>query len=206
MAFESRSRDKLKTVFCREYGVEDSYPMELHLSPDDEQWARSYLAREHGKDVVLIAPYSAKSISGKQSVYKDWDDDRWREVISNIQQQGYKVYQLGTIDETRLGADEFISDNITKIISLVKYCYTFIGVDTWIGHAGAALNKPGIVLFGGTDPLLFGHDTNHNICVGTPDQSVQWLMNSELDNREMMKIQVEDVMREFDALVHNVRR
>ena len=53
--------------------------------------------------------------------------------------------------------------SIRSAIALLKYSKTYIVPDSFLGHAGAGLDKKGIVIFGSTSPHVFGHDNNINL-------------------------------------------
>ena len=45
----------------------------------------------------------------------------------------------------------------------MKYSKAFAGVDSFLNHATNAVQTPGVVLFGPTTPVVWGHDGNINI-------------------------------------------
>jgi len=197
--YESEHTKTLQQIWCEEYGVSDHYPIEVYIPEEDDKWAREVIPSD--QKVVLLAPFSTQTIDGKKSSYKDWEDEKWRLLIKRLRDKGFRIWQLGTMHETKLGADEFVSVPLNKAIALVKYCHTFVSVDTWIQHAGKALGKRGVVLWGETDERIFGYPDFHtNIREVDPNPAKQWLFNTDLDNSKMREIIVDDV----EAAVENI--
>jgi hypothetical protein len=53
--------------------------------------------------------------------------------------------------------------NPRQALALVSVCKSFVGIDSFVQHAAAALGKPGIVLWGGTDPRNLGYPEHKNL-------------------------------------------
>jgi len=57
--------------------------------------------------------------------------------------------------------------DLRTIISLVAYCDTFINIDSLLNHIGYGFRTKGVVLFGRTDPNIFGHEDFHLNIINT---------------------------------------
>lgn len=84
----------------------------------------------------------------------------WKEVIAEIDEE---IIQVGIEGEIQL-VDNF-KKNLTlyELAALVTQAKTWISVDSFFQHFCWDLNKPGIVIFGQSDPVIFGHDININL-------------------------------------------
>ena len=127
------------------------------------------------KNLILFFPGTAKK-------FKLWEDSKWEELKKILIKDEHEV-EIITEDKGL---------TYKEIAKKIKICKTFITVDSFAGHLGNAVSKRGIVLFGGTDPKIFGHKNNINICSGVY-QDKQWLSNEELKNDLMKKITVDEV-------------
>ncbi|MFW5889425.1 MAG: glycosyltransferase [Bacillota bacterium] len=117
------------------------------------------------KDIV-ISPYSKninlnnndKKINAKNYPY-------WEEVVSLLKTEGYNIIQIGVDGEKQIkGVNEFkINLSITDLKNLLINTKCFIAVDNMTGHLGASVGKEGIVIFGKSDPNIFGHPSNINL-------------------------------------------
>jgi ADP-heptose:LPS heptosyltransferase len=107
--------------------------------------------------MIIISPYSKKLISGKQNP-KNYP--YWEELISQINEP---IIQVGIEGETQLVDDFRKNLPIDELRKLIKECRTWISCDSFFQHLGWDEGKPGIVLWGPSDPLIFGHPENINL-------------------------------------------
>jgi ADP-heptose:LPS heptosyltransferase len=61
------------------------------------------------------------------------------------------------------GANQSQNLSLRQVFALLKLCKTFVGIDSFLQHAGAALKKPGVVLWGATSPRTLGYELHRNI-------------------------------------------
>jgi ADP-heptose:LPS heptosyltransferase len=107
--------------------------------------------------MIIIAPYAQKLRNGKNNPKNyPW----WPELISLI---NGPIVQIGIEGETQLVEDFRKNLPLDELKSLVLECRTWISVDSFFQHFAWDLNKPGIVLWGQSDPLIFGHPENTNL-------------------------------------------
>jgi ADP-heptose:LPS heptosyltransferase len=107
--------------------------------------------------MIIIAPYAQKLRNGKNNPKNyPW----WPELISLINEP---IVQIGIEGEIQLVEDFRKNLPLNELKSLVLECRTWISVDSFFQHFAWDLNKPGIVLWGQSDPLIFGHPENTNL-------------------------------------------
>lgn len=112
---------------------------------------------------ILISPYSAKLRNGKTNP-KNYP--YWPQLVHLLNGNGYEVIQIGVSGEDRIeGVSQFVQGwPFDKLRQLVSDCATWISVDNFFPHfTHCERLKPGIVLFGQSDPKLFGYVENTNI-------------------------------------------
>jgi len=111
--------------------------------------------------MILISPYSRPlRNNNRNSKNYPW----WAEVIRLLQAEGYEIGQVGEKDEVWFEADEFfIGKPFEELKKLVAECEIWVAVDNFFPHLCAYMNKSGIVLFGKSDPNIFGHEENSNL-------------------------------------------
>jgi ADP-heptose:LPS heptosyltransferase len=111
---------------------------------------------------VVISPYSKVLRNGKENA-KNYP--YWPELVKLLKDQGIYVIQIGINGEKTIsGVDEERFNNpLVELEKLVKECDTWISVDNFFQHFCYVCNKPGIVLFGRSDPNIFGHKENINL-------------------------------------------
>lgn len=107
--------------------------------------------------MIIIAPFSQKLRTGKQNP-KNYP--YWEELIALI---GEPIVQVGVVGEKQLVEDFRTNLPISELRKLIGECRTWIGVDSFFQHLAWDEKKPGIVLWGPSDPLIFGHPENINL-------------------------------------------
>lgn len=109
---------------------------------------------------VIISPFSRPLRNGKRNPKEYcW----WIEVIQSLKDKGLYVIQIGAPGEIQLTDDFRPGLKLKELAELMLQCRTWIAVDNFMPHFGALNKKPGIVLWGKSDPLIFGHSQNHNL-------------------------------------------
>jgi ADP-heptose:LPS heptosyltransferase len=118
--------------------------------------------------------------SGKVTVIRDWFKDRWEELVKEIQKLGLYVIQVGGTGEERIeGCDAYhIGINYRLTIALLEKSVGFVCVDSFLQHAGHAVGKKGVVLYGPSDPQIGGHDTNINLKLNKCDKDLVCMKQS----------------------------
>ena len=107
--------------------------------------------------MIIIAPYAQKLRTGKLNP-KNYP--YWEELINNINEP---IIQVGIEGEEQLVPDFRKNLPIAELRKLLKECRIWIGVDSFFQHLAWDEGKKGIVLWGPSDPLIFGHPENINL-------------------------------------------
>jgi hypothetical protein len=107
---------------------------------------------------IIISPYAQKLRNGKTNP-KNYP--YWKELISEIKEP---IIQVGVEGEEQLVDDFRKNLLLSELKSLVlNECRTWISVDSFFQHFCWDIKKYGIVIFGQSDPLIFGHPENKNL-------------------------------------------
>jgi ADP-heptose:LPS heptosyltransferase len=130
---------------------------------------------------IIISPYSRR-LRGKDTEnpknYPYWD-----ELVELLTENNYYIIQVGVEGEKRLrggigGIEYKFNLPLKELKKLVEECDAWISVDNFFQHFCSLVGKPGIVLFGQSDPLIFGHPENINLLKDRkylrPDQFNIW--------------------------------
>lgn len=112
---------------------------------------------------IIISPFSRKLRNGNSPNPKDFP--WWKELIILLKQKDYYIIQIGRTGEEKIdGVDEIQFDlPFNKLKEMLDDCFTFISVDNFFHHFASYYGKKGIVIFGQSDPLIFGSENNINI-------------------------------------------
>ena len=107
--------------------------------------------------MIIISPYSKALLSGKQNP-KNYP--YWETLIEMIDEP---IIQVGIEGEEQLVPDFRKNLSITELRKLIQECRTWISCDSFFQHLGWDEGKKGIVLWGPSDPIIFGHPENINL-------------------------------------------
>ena len=107
--------------------------------------------------MIIIAPYAQKLRTDKLNP-KNYP--YWKELIALIDEP---IIQVGVEGEEQL-VEKFEKNlPIAELRQLIQTCRTWIGVDSFFQHLAWDEGKQGVVLWGPSDPLIFGHPENINL-------------------------------------------
>jgi ADP-heptose:LPS heptosyltransferase len=107
--------------------------------------------------MIIIAPYAQKLRNGQNNPKNyPW----WPELISMMNEP---IIQVGVESEIPLVDDFRKNLSIEDLTKLILECRTWISVDSFFQHLAWDIGKPGVVLWGQSDPLIFGHPENTNL-------------------------------------------
>jgi ADP-heptose:LPS heptosyltransferase len=112
---------------------------------------------------VLISPYAQNLRNGKVNP-KNFP--YWKELVALINNANIKIVQIGSTKDTVVeGVTDFRQNlSLTQIKNLVEESDTWISIDSFLQHLCAYYKlKRGIVIFGQSDPKIFGYTRNLNM-------------------------------------------
>lgn len=114
--------------------------------------------------MILIAPWGKSTTEGpcpKNYPY-------WPQVVQQLKSNRRQVHQVSCKGEPSVDGCDRRSDNlpIPELEELLRKCDTFISVDSMIQHLAWSIGEPGVVLFGLSDPEIFGHNIHINLLKG----------------------------------------
>ncbi|AFJ48933.1 lipopolysaccharide core heptosyltransferase RfaQ [Shimwellia blattae] len=113
-------------------------------------------------------PYVVIQPTARQ-MFKCWDNDKFAQVIDDLQQRGYPVVittgpgaddlacaeDIATRCQTRPVTGLAGKTSFPELAALIDHAALFIGVDSAPGHIAAAVHTPIISLFGATDHVFW---------------------------------------------------
>jgi lipopolysaccharide heptosyltransferase II len=152
-----------------------SWPLDFHLSAEDEGFAEDYLAGYGVEDsdlLICIHP-------GAGAPVKLWRNEAWAQVADTLAQQyRAKVILTGSAKEAplcRAIAEEMTVKPIVAagettlggLAAIMARCQLVLGVDSGPLHLAVAMGTPTVHLFGPVDSRAFGPwlDPAHHIVV-----------------------------------------
>jgi len=84
---------------------------------------------------------------------------------SGVINDGHYIIQVGVTGEKELVGIDEVKFNLSmdELADLLNTCDTWMSVDNFFQHFASHYDKPGVVIFGKSDPNIFGYKHNLNI-------------------------------------------
>jgi len=113
---------------------------------------------------ILLSPYSQILRNGEKNP-KEYPF--WGELVEILKGKGYNLVQIGLSHEPLLNVHEaFLDCPEDELKEVTNECDLWISVDNFFQHLCNRFElKKGIVLWGKSDPSLFGYEHNVNLFV-----------------------------------------
>ena len=135
---------------------------------------------------------------------KEWPLEYYEKVARFLQREGLElvlnVPELRRNEISRLGDVNVHSSSIPGLIDATRQATAILGVDSGPLHLAAALDKPGVALFGPTDPALTGPYGNTFQVLRAPGVETTYKRHSEV-HWSMRDISVEQVTSALCAVL-----
>ena len=116
---------------------------------------------------VLISPYSSKIPGDKDAKSKvnAKNYPYWKELVKKLVALDCEVLQLGVSGEKQIpGTSKLLLNSpMSELKKMLDSCDFWISVDNFFHHFAHFYKKPGFVLWGPSDPSIFGYSENVNI-------------------------------------------
>ena len=112
--------------------------------------------------MIVISPWSRsfeETLNAKNYPY-------WQEVVDGIKQRNIEIVQVGVAGEEKLkNVDRYeFNQPFEHLEKLLQICDIWIGIDNFFQHFNhATKQKRGIVLWGKSNPKIFGYSYNLNL-------------------------------------------
>jgi ADP-heptose:LPS heptosyltransferase len=144
--------------------------------------------------MIIIAPFAQKLRNGKLNP-KNYP--YWKELIGMIDEP---IIQVGVEGEEQLVPDFRKNLPISELRKLIQECHIWISCDSFLQHLGWDEGKKGIVLWGPSDPLIFGHPENINLlkdrsCL-VDNQFIWWEATEHSNDRFVKPIEILEHIKE----------
>lgn len=113
--------------------------------------------------MILFAPFAARSpsLNGQPSP-KDYP---WPKQLAEVLENEHKVVQVGGNGDEQVCKDFRKNLSFHDLGKLILESRTGISCDSYLQHCYWYHSRRAIVLFGPSDPVVFGHPENLNLLV-----------------------------------------
>lgn len=142
--------------------------------------------------MILLFPHSKQLKHGRPNP-KSPPIAWWKALAAKLPPP---VVQIGVPGDPQILDDFRIGLSLHDVSDVLQICRTWISVDSFIQHFCWDIGKPGIVIWGPSDPLIYGHPENINLLKGRewliPNQFSTW---EEVEYDESRFISPDEVLK-----------
>ena len=119
-------------------------------------------------DAIVLAPFTTRP-------QKHWPDAHWRALIAQLLADGHRLTMLGGPADQEAAArllegfeaqaigNQVGRTRLPEALALIAAARLVIGVDTGLTHAGFALGRPTLALFGSTRPYAAAREAHSQV-------------------------------------------
>lgn len=164
-------KEHLLKTYCNLLGIEYDEKMipEIYTYQFEEQQCLQTISQIN-KPFILLQIYGGQSTMGvnKVSYARDLPVEIAQEFVNKFKKKypNFEILHVKLPNEPNLLNVVPISGvTFRTVFPFMKYCKTFVAIDSFLQHLSAAFQKPGVVLWGGTNPQKLGWRHNKNIFI-----------------------------------------
>lgn len=126
----------------------------------------TYVANSLKKDgpILLIHPFGgAENQNYSYSWSRDLPPNFAQELVNELKPHFSKVLQIGRENQPSLQNTIKVTDNLRNLFCYIGMSDKIIGIDSFVQHAAAAINKKATVGWISNSPKVFGYPIHQNI-------------------------------------------
>lgn len=199
----------LEYAYFSMLGEEDLYPPKRRKYFYNTDTVNKLKQEYKDKKIVLLAPSASNREgpnNGLMKSNKTWDFEKWKTVVSHLQNNGYYVIQVGvkedfTVDNVN---EFFFNRSFNDLVGLITISKFFLGLDTFFQHLCGLMGKKGIVVTPAHNDHAFWPSAVYIVGKVKEDfENLKWLKDHLNPYRApcMKSITVERVIEEVDKLI-----
>jgi ADP-heptose:LPS heptosyltransferase len=179
----------LTEAWCDVLGIKfDGVKPELFVNPIEQNKTR--MQSPNGKPILMFQPFGG----GSKDVQYSWNRDippHQAQIIANTLSQKFHIVQICREDQIKLQNVQHLHAPFRDLFGLIGNANALLGIDSFMQHTAAALNKNAVVCWITNKPDVFGYKNNKNIL---PDSRLKITNNCS----------IEGYVEEYDFSGHRV--
>lgn len=148
---------------------------------------------------IILSPFSRNL--GDRPHPKSPNLAWWQELVTLLLDQGHNLIQVGVTGEPSLVPDMRINLSLPDLSTLITTADTFVAIDSFVQHLAWDLGKQGVVIWGQSDPNIFGHREHINLLADRKYlREKQFWLWTQCDHRQEAFVTPEKVAAALNTL------
>jgi hypothetical protein len=156
-------RKSLSNVWCDVFNIPcvDEAP-ELFLTTRELVFAQNKIQAD-GSILLIQTTGGAESQAHPYSWSRDLPPIFAQDLVNSLKDSFSKILHVRRDNQPALENTIQVSDTFRNLFCCISIADKIIGIDSFVQHAAAALNKKATVGWISNSPIVFGHKIHHNI-------------------------------------------
>ncbi len=130
--------------------------LEIFTSQEDRAWAGRAIRRFSGRPFVIVN-------NSSPNPQKTYPLPLWNKVLGALKDRVYLLELTGEEPSSPFVHRTLPYPPLRRSAALYRLADCVLTIDSFPGHLAAAVGTPGVVLFGPSSPVAFGHRSNRNL-------------------------------------------
>lgn len=126
----------------------------------------------------------------------------WPQLLKEL--ENFNFIQIGVEGDTQYTDDFRKNLSFQELKQLTLNCQSWISIDSFFQHLAWDLKKPGVCIFGYSDPKIFGHNENLNIVNYSNLRSNQFQTWEEVEYNKNVFKSPKVIAEEFQKFIINI--
>jgi hypothetical protein len=153
----------LAEIWCDVFSIPciDIKP-EIFLTEREMMYASNFLKKE-GPILLIQSSGGAEAQGHPYSWSRDFHPKFAQEIVNGVKKEFSKIIHIRRENQPTLEGTYHISDGFRNIFCYIALSDKILGIDSFVQHAAAALDKKATVGWISNSPVVFGHKIHKNI-------------------------------------------
>lgn len=171
----------LAEIWCDVFNIPcvDVKP-EIFLTQRELIYAETVLQKK-GPILIIQSYGGAESQNHPYSWSRDLPPFFAQDLVKSLKKHFSKILHIGRQNQPNLEDTIKVTDNFRNLFCYIALSDKILGIDSFVQHAAAALNKKATVGWISNSPIVFGHKIHDNI-VATGQESFRHKIDSYLES------------------------
>jgi len=156
-------RKSLSQIWCDVFNIPciDETP-EIYLTTRESVFAQKKIQKD-GPILLIQSSGGAENQPHPYSWSRDLPPVFAQEIVEEVKDKFSKILHIRRDNQPAIEGTIQISDNFRNLLCYISLADKIIGIDSFVQHAAAALNKKATVGWISNSPTVFGHKIHDNI-------------------------------------------
>lgn len=153
---------------------------EIYITQREQIFVENVIKKD-GPTLLLQTSGGAENQQYPYSWARDFSPDFAQDIVNSLKDKFARIYHIRRDNQPQLENVISVQDNFRNLFCMINLADKILGIDSFMQHAAAALNKKATVGWISNSPIVFGHEMHDNI-IASGVNSFRHKIDSYLEN------------------------